>query len=79
MKQVKLLSSGFIYPFEHEKRSFDGLQIKEIKNATIVFYAMKNGIKYTSINKRMQFNDTGNVFIKFGKNQLIIGEYSEVK
>lgn len=83
MIQVTLIDNSFNVNFTHandfgQKREYDGILIQETSQSRVYCHAIKNGMKYTTIAKKMQFDDNGNVFLKFGKNKVIIGTYEEV-
>ena len=82
MIQVELSGNVFNVNFSHtndfgQKREYDGILIDNTSQSRVYCTAVKNGIKYTTIAKKMLF-DNGNVFLKFGKNKVVIGTYSEV-
>lgn len=78
MKQVTINLQEFPVSFKHEGRQFDKVRLTRTSNSKMYFTAYKEGIPYCEIAKRMQFDDTGNVYVTFGKYQAIIGKYTEV-
>lgn len=83
MLQVTLVDDKFSVKFTHtndfgQKREYDSIAIQETSQSRVYCTAIKNGMKYTTIAKKMQFDDDGNVYLKFGKNKVIIGTYEEV-
>lgn len=78
MKQVELISSHFEIKFTHNGYEMDSINLKETRGSTLYFTGIKKGIRMTSVNKRIQFDDNGNVFVKFGKEKLIVGTYKEL-
>lgn len=83
MINVELTGHEFEVKFTHtndfgQKREYDSILIESASQSRVYCVAVKNGIKYTTVAKKMQFDDNGNVFLKFGKNSVIIGNYKEV-
>ena len=83
MLQVELNANYFPVKFTHtndfgQKREYEGIEIQNSSQSRIYFNAIKNGIRYTTISKKMQFDDNRNVFVKFGKNKIVIGSYKEI-
>ena len=83
MINIELIGSHFNVKFSQvndfgQKREYDSILIDRTSQRRVYCIAVKNGVKYTTVAKTMQFDDDGNVFLKFGKNKVIIGTYEEV-
>ena len=83
MIKVELLGYNFNIDFSHtndfgQNRKYDGFIIDRTSQRRVYCTATKSGIKYTTIMKTMQFDNSENVYLKFGKNKVVIGSYKEV-
>ena len=83
MMEIKLNSNNFKITFSHtndfgQKRQYDEISIINSSQSRLYCMAMKEGVKYTRISKKMLFDKDGYVYLKFGKNKLVIGEYKEL-
>lgn len=83
MIQVELTGHVFDVEFTQtndfgQKRGYDSILIDSTNQSRVYCVAVKDGVRYTTIAKKMQFDDSGNVFLKFGKTIVVIGIYKEV-
>lgn len=83
MIQVELINNKFDVTFSvkndfGQKRQYDAICITDTSQSRVYCSAIANGVPYTTVAKKMQFDDEGNVFLKFGKSKINIGTYKEV-
>ena len=60
------------------KNDYEGIEINYTSQSRVYCTAIKNGMRYSTVIKKMLFDNNGNVYLKFGKEKVIIGTFKEV-